>query len=334
MNKRLILRKVRVAAPLLLLVICFQNCAPMKSSQSGGGVSLSSNTQDPGEPNNPAPGPEPTPAPAPAPTPTPAPSGFALGQRPFAANSSWNKPIGANASYADMNWPASTGYNYGVAWSSYSPSIIVSKNSDPLVNVTIPYTWGWPAQTMQLRIPAGVTGASGTDGEIVIIDGTTVHNFWQFTRNGGTASAPAYGRTDILTGSGWGSKSPFQAAGIVATGSSQLAGLLVQAETDAGEIQHALQITLDFPLQKPGFVGEAISGDGGSSSGIAVEGERFAIPKTTAMPSGLSPLGQKVFRAYQNFGVYNIDVSGGTSNLRAQANAYSQPVMEALRQDL
>src|SRR5262249_46371123 len=149
-----------------------------------------------------------------------------------------------------------------------------------------------------------------------------VHNCWQFTRTSdGAATCAAYGRTDVLTGPGWGSKSPFLAAGTVATGSSQLAGLLVQAETDAGEIEHALQITLDFPLQLPGAVGEAISSDGGSQTGIAQEGDRLAIPPSVAMPAGLSPLGQKVFRSMQRYGVFDIDVSGGTSNLRAQANA-------------
>jgi hypothetical protein len=257
------------------------------------------------------------------------------GNRPFAASSSWNALIPSNATYASLNWPAPTGYNYGVAWDSYSPAIFAGASVDPLVRVSVPASWGWPAQTVSVHLPAGATGANGTDGEILMIEGTTVHNCWQFKRTSTTtASCAAYGRTDIVTGSGWGSKSPFLGAGIVATGSSQLAGLLVQAETDAGEIEHALQITLDFPLQKPGAVGEAIASDGGSQTGIAQEGERLAIPTTTAMPSGLSPLGQKVFRCMQRYGVYDIDVSGGTSNLRAQANAYSASVIVALQADV
>jgi hypothetical protein len=234
-----------------------------------------------------------------------------------------------------LNWPKSTGYNYGVAWDSYSPAVYISKSTDPVVDVSMSAGWGYPGGIVKVRIPSGVSGASGTDGELLVIDGTTVHNFWQFKRSGtNTASVSAYGRTDILTGSGWGTRSPFLGAGIVATGSSQMAGLLVQAETDAGEIAHALQITLDFPLQRPGFTGEAISGDGSSSTGISQEGERLAIPKSVAMPSGLSPLGQKVFRALQNYGAFNIDVSGGTSNLRAQANAYNGSTITALHSDL
>jgi hypothetical protein len=233
-----------------------------------------------------------------------------------------------------LNWPASTGWNYWVNWENYSPAIHVGQSTDPLVQVSIPDSWGWPAQTIGIRLPIGVTGASGTDGEVLAIDGTTIHNCWQFKRTSNTTgTCSAYGRADASAHTGWGSKSPFLSAGIVAAGSSQMAGLLVQAETDAGEIEHALQMALEFSLQKPNPVGEAIYSDGGSSSGISQEGERLAIPPGTAMPSGLSPLGQKVFRAMQKYGVFNIDVAGVTI-LRAQANAYNESVISALRADV
>jgi hypothetical protein len=265
----------------------------------------------------------------------PPPGSWSLGQVPFAPSSSWNTAIPAGATYTKLAWPASTGYNYYVNWDAYSPAVYDSQPTDPLVQVAIPANWGWPAGNIPVRLAAGVTGATGTDGEILIIDGTTVHNFWQFNRTGtNTATAQAYGRADVVTDSGWGSKSPFLSAGIVATGSSQLAGLLVQAETDAGEIEHALQIALDSALQKPGFTGEAIAGDGSSPSGIAQEGQRLAIPPGISMPSGLSPLGQKVFRAMQKYGVFDIDVAGGTTVLRAQANAYDATTINNLVKDV
>ena len=269
------------------------------------------------------------------PVPDAKPTGWTLGQVPFAPSSSWNTPIAAGATFSKLAWPASTGYNYYVNWDAYSPAVHLSQPSDPLVQVAIPANWGWPAGNIPVRVAAGVTGATGTDGEIVIIDGTTAHNFWQFKRTSNTtATAQAYGRADVVTDSGWGSKSPFLSAGIVATGSSQLAGLLVQAETDAGEIGHALQIALDSVLQKPGYTGEAIGGDGSSPSGIAQEGQRFAIPPAVSTPTGLSPLGQKVFRAMQTYGVFDIDVAGGTTVLRAQANAYDATTISGLRKDV
>jgi len=258
---------------------------------------------------------------------------FTLGERPFAASSSWNTPIASNATFKEIGWPA--GARFGVAWSSYSPAIHVSSASDPLVSVAHPASWGRPAGTLRVRIPASADGAPGTDGELLVIDGDTVHNFWQFKRlSAETATAQSYAATNLVTGNGWGRSSPFLGAGIVAAGSSQLAGLLVEAETARGDIAHALQIAIDAAYAKPGRVGEAINGDGTKPDGLVQEGERLAIPAGVAMPPGLSPLGQKVFRAYQVYGGFVIDVAGGVTNLRAQANAYDQMTIVALQRDL
>jgi hypothetical protein len=199
----------------------------------------------------------------------------------------------------------------------------------------MPANWGWPAQTLPIHLPLGANGANGTDGEIIAIDGTTIHNCWQFQRTSDTTgTCAAYGRADALTGTGWGTKSPFLSAGTVAAGASEYAGLLVQVETDAGEIEHALQIVLDGTLQKPNTVGDAISSDGGSSTGIAQEGDRLALPPSLAMPEGLSLLGQKVFRSMQKYGMFDIDVAGGCTTMRTQANAFDAPTIVALIQDM
>lgn len=258
---------------------------------------------------------------------------FTLGQRPFAATSSWNTPIAANATYKKMGWPPAA--RFGVAWSSYSPAIHMALDSHPVVSVEYPAGWGYPGGILYIRMPLEADGAPGTDGELVVIDGDTVHNFWQFKRRSPTdATARSYGATNIFAGSGWGCTSPFLGAGIVATGSSQLAGLLIQTETDLGEITHALQISIESSYAKPGHTGEAISGDGKNPEGLVQEGQRVAIPANTPMPQGLSPLGQKVFRAYQRYGAFIIDVAGGVTNLRAQANAYDQATISALQQDV
>ena len=262
-------------------------------------------------------------------------SGFALGQAPFVASSSWNTPVPSGATFTKLGWPAYTGYNYGVAWSGFSPSVFIAGPSDPVVSVSYPAGWGYPGGTLQIRMPAAANGANGTDGELVVIADNVVHNFWQFDRTSTTtATASSYGAANALTGTGWGTSGPFLSAGITAAGSSEFAGLLVQAETDAGDINHALQIAADSTITQPGFTGQAISGDGGASNGLFQEGAHLAIPPGTAMPSGLSPLGQKVFRAYVKYGAFIIDVAGGTSNLRAQANAYDEATMDALQADL
>jgi len=259
---------------------------------------------------------------------------FILGRRPFSPSSSWNMPIVAGATFVPVNWPASTGYNYGVNWETYSPAIQVASSSDELVSVSYPAGWGYRGGSINVRMPPEADAAAGTDGELLVIDGHTVHNFWQFKRLGPTAaSARSYGAANVLLDTGWGSKLPFRSAGVVAAGSSQLAGLLVQAETDQGDIAHALQLCIDVALAKPGFTGEAINGDGKNPSGMLQEGERLAIPPQTPMPPHLSGLGRKVFRAYQTYGAFVIDVTHGVTSLRAQANAFDAATITALRAD-
>jgi len=261
------------------------------------------------------------------------PDQFIIGERPFAASSSWNTPIAEGAIYQKVGWPIAA--RFGVAWSSYSPAIYAASNSDPIVSVQYPPGWGYKGGVVNVRMPPEADGAVGTDGELLAIDGDVVHNFWQFKRlNITEATARSYGATSAIAGNGWGRTSPFLGAGIVAAGSSQLAGLLVQAETDRGEIAHALQISIDMSLAKPGHIGEAISGDGRNQNGLLQEGQRLAIPPAVPMPQGLSPLGQKVFRAYQSYGAFVIDVAGGVTNLRAQANAYDRATITALRSDV
>lgn len=280
----------------------------------------------------PPPPPAPPPPVSPPPPAPPPPIGWQLGQVPFAANSPWNTPVPTNATYTSLAWPKTTGYNYSVSWDSYAPGVYISSPSDPLVQVKIPDTWGYPAGNIAVHLKAGISGATGTDGEIVIVDGTVAHNFWQFNRTGtNTATAAAYGKSDVLTGTGWGTTNPWRGAGIMAAACNELGGLIIQAETDKGEIMHALHLICDGPLVKPGFTAPAIAGDGPTANGIVQEGQRLAIPKNVSIPSAVTNvLAQKVFRALQNYGCYVCDVAGGNSHFSAQANAYDDATITAL----
>ena len=93
-------------------------------------------------------------------------SEFVLGQRPFSPSSSWNTPIAAGAAYTKLNWPAPNGYNYGVAWESYAPSIRQGSALDPMVSVAYPPGWGYVGGLLHVRMPLDANGAAGTDGEL------------------------------------------------------------------------------------------------------------------------------------------------------------------------
>src|SRR4051812_34050248 len=117
-----------------------------------------------------------------------------LATPPFSSSSSWNTLVPPNSSFTKLNWPGSTGYNYSVAWDSYSPSVYVASPSDPVVQVSHPAGWGYPAGTVSIHMPAAANGAAGTDGELIVIDGDVAYNFWQFNRTSSTtATAASYG---------------------------------------------------------------------------------------------------------------------------------------------
>jgi hypothetical protein len=253
---------------------------------------------------------------------------------PFSASSPWNTAIPSGSTYASLNWPGTTGYNYTVNWNQYSPAVYTASASDPLVQVQYPAGWGYPGGTISVHMPVGATGAAGSDAEIVVVDGNIAYNFWEFNRTSDTtATAQSMGESNIVTDTGFGTTSPLQGAGTTAIGSSELGGLLTQADANAGVINHALQLVVDSSLVQAGYTGSAISGDGGSSTGIVQEGELLGIAPGTAMPSGLSPLGQEVFTALQNYGAYVVDVAGATA-IRAQANAFDTTTMGPLWQDM
>jgi hypothetical protein len=162
---------------------------------------------------------------------------------------------------------------------------------------------------LKLRIPASATGATGTDGSITIIDGSIAYDFWQFNRSGNVANPAAWARSYIVTGSGWGQANPFLAAGIHATGSSLLAGLIVGNELKTG-INHALALAVRRDLAG-GPTGEAIASDGGN--GPIKEGVRLAIPASTPMTVTTTP-GKMVWKAMVDYGAFVIDVADGTQS--------------------
>ena len=230
---------------------------------------------------------------------------------PFVSTSSWNTRIPTSGvTYSALNFTGGGWVNHG----QYSFPLVFGSASDPLVTINAPNTWGWPAQQIQLRIPAGVDGSPGTDGSLIIVDGSTEYNFWQFRRagpSGTTATVESWTRTNTVTGTGWGQLSPFLGAGIHSTGSSCWAGLLCGNQLTAG-INHAIGVTLGQQLSTSQFVGEAIASDG--QGGPVPQGARLAIPRNVAMPGGMPVQGQNLWTAFQEYGGFVNDSAPGDSH--------------------
>lgn len=173
--------------------------------------------------------------------------------RPFANASSWNtlaedlpSTLVIHSELDDVHWWVNLG--------QYSAPVVNSASGDPMVAVSGVASWGRPASTVNVGIPAGVTGAVGTDGHLQVNDPSGIaHSFWQFVRvTNTTATAQAYGSTP-LDGDGFTDPATGLNAGTRAAMASTMAGLLTGPEIAAGEIEHALAVGLTNNLLKSGW---------------------------------------------------------------------------------
>lgn len=254
--------------------------------------------------------------------------------RLFTANSLWNTPLPAGATFHDK---AALRSNFWyLNYESYGIPVFRASGSDPLVTVHVPATWGWPAGAIQVNAPAGLNPAAGSDANLALINGNTSYDFWIWRWNNTAhtdATVSAWAKTDIVTDDGWGNPSPWQAAGIRAAGSSTLGGLIIGHEATTG-INHALAIAGpggQFCAEAPGgYVAPAISGDS------ACEGPRLGIPPGVAMPGGLSVQGQNVWKALQKYGGWAVDTTGCCAAGTIYADPNSMPVSDVgpIRNDL
>jgi hypothetical protein len=268
----------------------------------------------------------PVPGSAPSQVPTPAPTQI-LSKRPFSAASAWNAPISSSAQWATYTYIADS--HWWVNREDFSLPVVYSASNYPLVSVTLPASWGWPAATLQMRIADGVTGAAGNDASLIVINGDIAYNFFEFVRTDSThAHASAYGLANIKTDTGWGSLNPTKGAGIRAAGASGLGGLITGEDLSAGVIDHALAVSMRASDMSSGFIAPAIASDG--SGGILPTGTRFGIPSTTPIPGGLSPIGHMVWDSLKTYGAYLVD-RGGNNAFYADPNSVTADQINPLR---
>jgi hypothetical protein len=228
--------------------------------------------------------------------------------RPFAASSPWNSPLG-NVGWRDV--PALRSGHSWVNLDEFSAPVAYGGDADPMVAVNVPASWGWPATTLQVRIPFGAVGGTGSDGVLVVVDRGIVYDFYQYRPTGyNTATVSSWAAT-AFDGSGWGSASPFRAAGVRAAGASWLGGLIQGGDfTGNGDFRHALAVSLQGG-NLGGFVPPAIAGEGGG--GAVPVGGRIGIPAGSPMPGGLSDAGVRMWNTLVRYGAYVVDQHGGGS---------------------
>jgi hypothetical protein len=161
----------------------------------------------------------------------------------------------------------------------------------------------------QMPIPSFASLNGSSDSPLVIWQPSTQTDWelWEVSRlSANSYSACWGGKLDMATSDG-----VFPPTfGLSATGISYLATSITEADVASGSINHALAITL--PACN-GYVYPANRGDCGSDPGQPGEGQWFRLPANLAMPSGLTPFAQMVFRALQTYGAVVTDHGGAVS---------------------
>ena len=288
----------------------------------------------------PAPAAPTTPLPPSAAPTTPLPSSAAEGTSGAWPSSLFALPLASKVSSASASPATSSAYtqdlvsdyqrDYGSVGIATYPIWTVGANQ-PTVTVSMKSGCNdfTPSTGTQIPIPANAT-TSGSGDSPLIIDQPSTHTEWELWQatpaGGGTWSACWGGKLSTATSQGV-FPSPY---GLSASGISYLATVITEADIASGAIDHA------FAIQLPacnGQVAPADRSDCGNNPGQPAEGTWFRLPAGLAMPAGLTPFGQMVFKALQSYGMVVADQARGVivatespSSWNAQGHPGTDPI--------
>ena len=154
-----------------------------------------------------------------------------------------------------------------------------------------------------------LTGSSDNPLIIYQPSTSTEWEFWQANYLNGEWTACDGGVLTNLGNSTGVFPSPY---GMSATGISYLGTAITEADVESGSIDHAIAIDVNAG-DCNGGVAPAVRTDCGSHPGQVSEGSYLVFPPSLAMPSGLTPFAQMVFKAIQTYGAVVTDESGGVA---------------------
>jgi hypothetical protein len=201
--------------------------------------------------------------------------------------------------------------NYGSVGVNTTPLYWVSATqSDSAVSVSGGCNNFTSDTGTELPIPSYANLNSSSDSPLVIYQPSsgTEWELWQANRNAnGTYSACWGGKLSLASTDGV-FPAPF---GLSASGIGYLPTAITEADVASGSIDHAIAVEL------PGCYSSVYPADrsdcnshGNDGSGQPNEGQWFRFPAGLAMPSGLTPYAQMVFRAVQTYGMVVTDYAG------------------------
>jgi hypothetical protein len=197
---------------------------------------------------------------------------------------------------------------------------------------------GSGATGTEVPIPSYAVAGSSSDEILTVYQPSTSREweFWQAQDNGGSWSACWGGEMDMATSDGV-FPNPY---GETASGIANLATEITEADIASGSIDHAIAFEVlgnecdwDSATQYGGLYPADRSDCGEAISGAPMEGQWFRFAPGTAMPSGLTPFAQMVFKAIQTYGMVIVDQGGAvaleadqTSVWAAEGNSGTDPI--------
>jgi hypothetical protein len=186
--------------------------------------------------------------------------------------------------------------------------ISVAGPGQPLVPVSVaPGCNDFTADTGgAIPIPPGAQPSVGPDSSLIVYQpsSATEWELWEAHEVNGAWSACWGGKLSNISASDGVFPAPY---GLAASGISYLATLITESDVSAGAVDHALSLQL---VECNGSIAPADRTDCGPSPGQPPEGTWFRLPASLAMPGGLTPFAQLVFRALQNYGAVVTDQAG------------------------
>jgi hypothetical protein len=248
--------------------------------------------------------------------------------RPYSARSPWNTPIQAGAAYDPGSGSRLRGLDSELTSdpTQYTYPVYRVSRGTPQQRVTIRGVFSdvfAGGQRMRIRqhvtlsipVPAGATGAAGSDAQIVILNRATGDEWgaWMLTRSrGGYSAENGYHYNTHWSGvpprSDTGS--PFGSRG---AGVPYLAGLVRPCEIARGRIDHALAFAYDSPSSHHVYPATKSDGTGRGPSALP-EGTRLQLDPSLSAARirswGCRGACATAARALQRYGMYVIDASG------------------------
>jgi hypothetical protein len=197
-----------------------------------------------------------------------------------------------------------------VAAKSWTVPVYYADATTPKKTFSLTASWA-PMRTMSgVPVPANAAPDPAGDGHMMIVDSSTgcEYDFWKTTKNADGSWTAQWGNALSSLGTG---VYPY---GLSARGSGFAlgAGLIRADEMAAGQINHALVFSYNYP-KSGGPVLPATESDGRNTiAGAIPEGARVQLdPSLNLDALGLTPWQKVVARALQQYGMFLGDAGGG-----------------------